>query len=38
MAETASTARIMEALKRLADRFDELAASRERDEAGPDRT
>jgi hypothetical protein len=36
MAESASTARIMEALKRLADRFDEFAASRERGEAGPD--
>jgi hypothetical protein len=38
MAESASTTRIMEALKRLADRFDELAASRERDEGGRDRT
>jgi len=38
MADGASTARIKDALKRLADRFDELAASKELNETGPDRT
>jgi hypothetical protein len=37
MAEGASTARIRDALERLADRFDELADSREGDNPAPER-
>jgi hypothetical protein len=37
MAESASTAQIKDALKRLADRFDQLAERRARDGSDPDK-